>query len=66
MIYFNYLIKIILVQLSNKNTTFMSFAGTCNLNSSGRGCAAWVIENGNMDYLHCDDLSWDGKRKCDD
>ncbi|MBE7709806.1 MAG: type II secretion system protein [Cyanobacteria bacterium SIG32] len=27
-------------------------------------CTAWVIENGNMDYLHCDDLSWNGKRKC--
>lgn len=30
----------------------------------GRGCAAWVIYNENMDYLHCDDLSWDGKKKC--
>ena len=49
----------------NKNATYMSFSANCNLNSSGRGCAAWVIENGNMDYLHCDDLSWDGKRKCD-
>ncbi|MBQ8168995.1 hypothetical protein IJZ97_06235, partial [bacterium] len=29
-------------------------------------CAAWVIENGNMDYLHCDDLSWSGKRQCSD
>lgn len=27
-------------------------------------CAAWVIYNENMDYLHCDDLSWDGKKKC--
>ena len=29
-------------------------------------CTAWVIENANLDYLHCDDLSWDGKRKCSD
>ena len=29
-------------------------------------CAAWVITNGNMDYLDCDDLSWDGKLKCSD
>jgi len=29
-------------------------------------CAAWVVEHGNMDYLHCDDLSWDGKHKCSD
>lgn len=27
-------------------------------------CAAWVVANGNLDYLHCDDLSWDGKHSC--
>ena len=28
-------------------------------------CTAWVIYNGNMDYLHCPDkLSWNGKRSC--
>ena len=27
-------------------------------------CTAWVIFNENMDYLHCDDLSWNGKNKC--
>ncbi len=32
----------------------------------GAGCAAWVIYNENMDYLHCDDLSWNGKHKCSD
>ena len=32
---------------------------------SGRGCAAWVIYNKNMDYLHCrDKLSWDGAHSC--
>ena len=32
----------------------------------GQGCTAWVIYNKNMDYLHCpDELSWDGKHKCD-
>lgn len=30
----------------------------------GQSCAAWVIYKGNMDYLHCDDLSWDGKQSC--
>ncbi len=34
--------------------------------SNGRSCAAWVIYNENMDYLHCDDLSWNGKHKCSD
>ena len=33
---------------------------------SGELCSAWVIYNGNMDYLHCDDLSWDGKHSCKD
>lgn len=28
-------------------------------------CAGWVLENENMDYLRCSDLSWDGKHKCD-
>ena len=31
---------------------------------TSRGCTAWVIFNENMDYLHCNDLSWDGKTKC--
>ena len=33
-------------------------------NSKGLGCTAWVIYNENMDYLHCNDLSWNGKKKC--
>lgn len=27
-------------------------------------CSAWVIKNENMDYLKCNDLSWNGKTKC--
>ena len=27
-------------------------------------CTAWVLYNENMDYLHCDDLSWAGKHSC--
>lgn len=43
---------------------------TCNREApiystiNGRGCTAWVIYKENMDYLHCDDLSWNGKNKC--
>lgn len=33
-------------------------------NSSGYGCTAWVLVNENMDYLHCDGLSWSGKKTC--
>lgn len=35
-----------------------------NADAQGRGCSAWVLFNGNMDYLHCNDLSWDSKTKC--
>lgn len=27
-------------------------------------CSAWVIINDNMDYLHCSDLDWKTKTKC--
>ena len=44
------------------------FEQACNRKSTnpynGRACTAWVIFNENMDYLHCDDLSWSGKHKC--
>lgn len=44
------------------------FTNTCrrNIDSylNGIGCTAWIIYNENMDYLHCDDLSWEGKNKC--
>jgi hypothetical protein len=36
----------------------------CKRGIDGYGCAAWVIYNENMDYLHCNDLSWEGKTKC--
>lgn len=31
---------------------------------NGAGCAAWVLYNENMDYLHCRTLLWNGKKKC--
>ena len=37
---------------------------TCDSNHQGWGCGAWVLYNENMDYLHCNDLSWDGKHSC--
>ena len=46
----------------------LSFTNGCLQKLYGGGsisCSAWVIINNNMDYLHCDDLSWDGKNKCD-
>lgn len=44
------------------------FKEQCNLEASytsnGDGCAAWVLLNENMDYLHCNDLDWNTKTKC--
>ena len=34
------------------------------LKQNGFACAAWVIYNENMDYLHCKDLDWSTKTKC--
>jgi prepilin-type N-terminal cleavage/methylation domain-containing protein len=44
--------------------TIFPFGSSCNLNSTGWGCTAWVIYNENMDYLKCSDLSWNSKHKC--
>ena len=51
-----------------ENDTSRDFDNYCNKSKpdkvNGYGCAAWVIYNENMDYLHCNDLSWNGKTKC--
>ena len=49
--------------------TARTFNAACNpqdtsYDKNGYGCTAWVIYNKNMDYLKCDDLSWDDKHKC--
>lgn len=54
-----------IVAVGDENT-LNPFSTYCKASdSTGQGCAAWVIKNGNMDYLHCNYLSWDGKHKCD-
>lgn len=51
-----------------QNDTSYKFEDSCNISiknqDAGRGCTAWVLYNQNMDYLHCSDLSWDGKKSC--
>lgn len=46
--------------------TEYTFADNCveGKNSDGYGCSAWVIFKSNMDYLHCNTLSWGGKSTC--
>lgn len=48
--------------LDEKNED-QKFTKNC-IQQNGYACAAWVIYNENMDYLHCKDLSWDGKHSC--
>lgn len=63
-----YYTKYGVIPAGTKEETNKSFEALCNRKTSnitnGYGCAAWVIYNENMDYLHCDDLSWDGKTRC--
>ena len=53
-----------------KDTTWYSFEDygcdpAATYKTAGMGCAAWVIYNKNMDYLHCrEKLDWDGPHSC--
>ena len=64
-----YITKFGILPKGTTNDTGWPFNGTCYSSTKeygdyDEGCAAWVLYNENMDYLHCDDLSWDGKTKC--
>ncbi len=47
-----------------QDDTATAFENTCADKNIGTGCAAWVVQRENMDYLHCDGLSWNGNYKC--
>ena len=44
--------------------TSYTFKDNCTKGADGYGCTAWVVFKANMDYLHCNDLEWDGKSRC--
>ena len=44
----------------------MTFEDQCLTAKRSVYCTAWVLYNKNMDYLKCNDLSWKGKRSCDE
>lgn len=50
----------------NETTNFRTFLGACidQTTATGEGCAGWVIYNQNLDYLHCNTLSWGGQTSC--
>ena len=55
--------KNVIVPRGTLDDTSNSFS-TCKTSSNGWGCTAWVLLNENMEYLKCNDLSWNGKTKC--
>lgn len=67
-VFFFYITKNGIQPMGLQADTGRTFDGFCKYKGNGTyngyGCTAWVIYNGNMDYLHCGDLSWDGTTKC--
>ncbi len=63
-----YMTKNAIVPVGQNGENNHPFATHCSKNTNykynGYGCTAWVIQNENMDYLHCNDLDWDGKHSC--
>ena len=68
--YFRFYVTDKAIVPSGVNTTLTyNFHNACLNNVTdmqGTACTAWVLYNENMDYLHCKDLSWDGKHSCRD
>ena len=66
--FFFFIYRDAIIPMGLADATERTFEDACdrdgNTSGNGYGCTAWVIYNKNMDYLHCDDLSWDGKHKC--
>lgn len=63
-VFYFYLTELGVLPAGSQYDTSYPFDKDCTPTGRGVGCTAWVIENGNMDYLHCNDLSWSGKRTC--
>lgn len=60
-----YITKYNVIPYGISEDTKYPFNGSCLNSSAGiHGCTAWAIINENQDYLHCNDLSWRGKKKC--
>lgn len=64
--FFFYITKVGVIPYGTQPETTQSFTAACKDVSTyaGFGCTAWVMYNENMDYLHCNNLSWEGPTKC--
>lgn len=67
-VFFFNITKYGVIPMGTEDENTYSFSKTCkdknSSNSPGNGCAAWVLVNENMDYLHCNDLDWSSKTSC--
>ena len=65
-VFFFYITKKGVLPFGTRDETRMSFEKECaGGNLRGFGCTAWIIQNNNIDYLHCgENLSWDGAHSC--
>lgn len=65
-IFFFYLTQFGIIPVGSASETSHTFDLTCKNKTTGRGCTAWMIYNGNQDYLKpCSSgLSWDGTSTC--
>ena len=65
--FFFYLTKNAIIPAGVKEAFYFSLSSctTVSDTATGYGCAAWVVYKGNMDYLHCDGLTWNS-RSCKD
>lgn len=61
-----YVTKYGIVPYGTQQETQITFNGYCKnkVSADGWACTAWVIYNENLDYLHCNNLSWSGPTKC--
>ena len=59
-----YLTKFGFFPAGERNDLTTSFEDACLENTYGTGCTGWLIHRSNMDYLHCSDISWQGKTSC--
>ena len=55
-----------IIPFGGHNQAYNFDSGWCStkIAKNSVGCAAWVLQNENMDYLHCNDLSWTEKKSC--
>lgn len=63
-----YYTKFGVIPMGTAEETGFPFDTHCNLDKpgilNGYSCTAWVMTHENMEYLRCNDLSWNGKTKC--